>query len=116
LPVACRHSVFVNAFIAESKASGTNCAGAAMDGTRCANARTPCSGTWQITGSSNPAVDPRREKEPVTSFVHGTDSTSLRFDTIGHALDAAAARWGQREALVVRHQGIRWTYDGSRIS
>jgi fatty-acyl-CoA synthase len=30
--------------------------------------------------------------------------------TIGEALDAAAARWGDVEALVSVHQGMRWTY------
>jgi fatty-acyl-CoA synthase len=44
------------------------------------------------------------------SFVHGTDSVPLRFETIGQALDATAARWGRREALVVHHQNVRWTY------
>ncbi|HUI99924.1 MAG TPA: AMP-binding protein [Usitatibacter sp.] len=44
------------------------------------------------------------------SFVHGVGTTPLRFQTIGEALDEAAATWGEREALVVRHQNVRWTY------
>src|SRR6267142_5116111 len=44
------------------------------------------------------------------SFVHGLDSARLRFETIGQALDASVVKWGSNEALVVRHQGIRWTY------
>ena len=44
------------------------------------------------------------------SFVHGIGSTPLKFQTIGEALDEAVAAWGGREALVVRHQGVRWTY------
>ena len=44
------------------------------------------------------------------SFVHGVDSEPLRFQTIGQALDATVLQWGAREALVARHQNIRWTY------
>src|ERR1700692_3637279 len=44
------------------------------------------------------------------SFVHGLDSAPLRFETIGQALDASVAKWGAHDALIVRHQGIRWTY------
>jgi fatty-acyl-CoA synthase len=37
--------------------------------------------------------------------------------TVGEAFDAAVTRHGERIALVVRHQGIRWTYRelGSRV-
>ena len=31
-------------------------------------------------------------------------------DTIGVHFDKAVARWSEAEALVVRHQGVRWTY------
>jgi fatty-acyl-CoA synthase len=44
------------------------------------------------------------------SFVHGLDSEPLRFETIGQAVDAGAAKWGSHTALIVRHQDIRWTY------
>ncbi|HYX64604.1 MAG TPA: AMP-binding protein, partial [Burkholderiales bacterium] len=44
------------------------------------------------------------------SFVHGVASTVLKFQTIGEALDEAAATWGSREALVVRQQNVRWSY------
>ncbi len=44
------------------------------------------------------------------SFVHGLDSAPLRFETIGQALDATAARWGSRDALIVRRQNVRWSY------
>lgn len=44
------------------------------------------------------------------SYVHGINDTPLRYETIGQALDRAAAAWGSREALVVRHQRVRWTY------
>ena len=44
------------------------------------------------------------------SYVHGVSATPLIGDTLGVHFDKAAARWGDREALVVRHQNIRWTY------
>ncbi|MET0535162.1 MAG: AMP-binding protein [Steroidobacter sp.] len=44
------------------------------------------------------------------SFVHGTNDAPLIYSTLGTALDAAVSQWGNREALVVRHQNIRWTY------
>jgi fatty-acyl-CoA synthase len=44
------------------------------------------------------------------SFVHGLDTAPLRFETIGQALDATAAKWSSHDALIVRHQGVRWTY------
>ncbi len=45
------------------------------------------------------------------SFVHGIDTAPLRFETIGQALDEAAARWGSHDALIVRRQNVRWTYN-----
>ena len=48
------------------------------------------------------------------SFVHGLDTSPLRDETIGQALDAAANAWGTRDALIVRHQGICWTYSELR--
>ena len=44
------------------------------------------------------------------SHVAGSVTLALREDTIGQALDQAARRWGEREALVSVHQGVRWTY------
>ncbi len=44
------------------------------------------------------------------SYVHGASAVPLIGETIGVNFDAAAARWGDREALVVRHQDIRWSY------
>jgi fatty-acyl-CoA synthase len=44
------------------------------------------------------------------SYVHGASPVPLIGDTIGVHFDKAAARWGEREALVVRHQQVRWTY------
>ena len=48
---------------------------------------------------------------PLTqSYVHGTSDVPLIGDTIGAHFDAAAARWADRDALVVRHQDISWTW------
>jgi fatty-acyl-CoA synthase len=44
------------------------------------------------------------------SYVCGTSNQPLIYQTIGDALDEAVTRWGDREAVVVRHQGIRWSY------
>ena len=44
------------------------------------------------------------------SYVHGASAVPLIGDTIGVHFDKAVARWPEAEALVVRHQGVRWTY------
>ena len=44
------------------------------------------------------------------SFVNGAGDKPLIYQTIGNALAATAERFPQREALVVRHQDIRWNY------
>lgn len=44
------------------------------------------------------------------SYVSGPSTKPLLYKTIGEALDDAAARWATREALVVRHQGVRFTW------
>ena len=44
------------------------------------------------------------------SYVHGVSTTPLLGDTIGVHFDSAVARWPEAEALVVRHQEVRWTY------
>jgi fatty-acyl-CoA synthase len=48
------------------------------------------------------------EKTP--SYVHGAVSTSLLGETVGTNFDRAVARWGDRPSLIVRQQGIRWSY------
>jgi len=45
------------------------------------------------------------------SYVFGASAEPLRYQTIGRAFDDAVARWGGRDALVVCHQGIRWSYN-----
>ena len=44
------------------------------------------------------------------SYVHGGCTEPLKFTTIGQALEDAATRWGTLEAVISRHQDIRWTY------
>jgi fatty-acyl-CoA synthase len=48
--------------------------------------------------------------DPALSHVRGANAPPLREDTIGEALAEAAARWGDREALVCAHQGVRLTF------
>jgi fatty-acyl-CoA synthase len=47
---------------------------------------------------------------PRESYVQGTSSPPLIGKTIGALLDDVSAADGSREALVVAHQKIRWTY------
>ena len=44
------------------------------------------------------------------SYVSGTSSTPLIGETIGRYFDGVVAKYGDREALVARQQGIRWTW------
>jgi len=44
------------------------------------------------------------------SYVHGASTTPLIGETLGRNFDLAAEKWADREALVVLHQDIRWTY------
>ncbi|MFM9886389.1 MAG: AMP-binding protein [Burkholderiales bacterium] len=44
------------------------------------------------------------------SYVHGAVDTPLIGETIGNHFDRAVARWGDRPALIVRQQGVRWRY------
>lgn len=44
------------------------------------------------------------------SYVHGASDEPLKGQTVGACLDAAAQRWPDGEALVARHQDVRWSY------
>ena len=44
------------------------------------------------------------------SYVHGTSVMPLVGETIGANFDRIAASYPERDALVVRHQNVRWTY------
>ncbi len=50
------------------------------------------------------------------SYVHGASTVPLIGDTIGAHFDEAAARWADRDALIARHQNIRWTYARAEAS
>ncbi|WP_119271041.1 AMP-binding protein [Taklimakanibacter deserti] len=45
------------------------------------------------------------------SYVHGASSVPLIGQTLGAFFDEAVRRWGKCDALIVRHQQVRWTYD-----
>src|ERR1700731_5277206 len=47
---------------------------------------------------------------PQLSYVHGASGTPFIGDTIGVHFDRIAEQFGGRDALIVRHQQIRWTY------
>src|SRR5581483_3767571 len=44
------------------------------------------------------------------SYAHGTSDRPLIGETVGALLDRIAAQHGNRPALIVRHQNIRWSY------
>ena len=44
------------------------------------------------------------------SFVSGASTKPLIYRTIGNALQVTAETYPEQEALVVRHQDVRWTY------
>ena len=44
------------------------------------------------------------------SYVHGASETPLIGQTIGNYFDRAAEQYGARDALIVRHQNIRWSW------
>ena len=44
------------------------------------------------------------------SYCHGASDEALIGETIGAHFDRAVERWGDRDALVVRHQEISWTW------
>ncbi len=44
------------------------------------------------------------------SYAHGAADIPLLGETIGANFDRAVARWGGRPGLIVRQQGIRWTW------
>ena len=61
----------------------------------------------QSSGGAKPATTGGEE---CTSYVHGASLAPLIGKTIGAFFDEAAARWGEREALVVCHQDVRWSF------
>jgi fatty-acyl-CoA synthase len=51
------------------------------------------------------------------SYDHGTSEAKLIGETIGAAFDRTVARYPDRDALIVRHQDVRWTWAelGARV-
>src|SRR5438552_6914044 len=47
---------------------------------------------------------------PRLSYVHGASDTPFIGDTIGVHFDRIVERYGERDALIVRHQQVSWTY------
>jgi fatty-acyl-CoA synthase len=54
--------------------------------------------------------DEDERMDHAASYVHGASPTPLLGETVGALLDRVAACWPDRPALVVRQQGVRWTY------
>ncbi len=48
--------------------------------------------------------------EAALSYAHGASNVPLIGETIGAHFDRTVARWGERPALIVRQQGVRWSY------
>ncbi len=44
------------------------------------------------------------------SYMHGASEVPLIGETIGSNFDRSVARWAERPGLIVRQQGIRWSY------
>ena len=44
------------------------------------------------------------------SYVHGASTVPLIGETVGANFDKTAARFGERPALIVREQGVHWSY------
>ena len=44
------------------------------------------------------------------SYSHGASTKPLIGETLGANFDAAVKKWCKRDALIVRHQNIRWSY------
>jgi fatty-acyl-CoA synthase len=48
--------------------------------------------------------------EPAPSYVHGAATTQLVGETVGASFQRTVATWGDRPGLIVRQQGVRWSY------
>jgi len=69
---------------------------------------------WRLSAGAGPiAQQPAGERKEIMlrqSYVHGNSGPPLIGKTIGTLLDEVSAADGSREALVVAHQKVRWTY------
>src|SRR3984893_14923909 len=83
-----------------------------MPSTRISSRQRLCSKGNRFVRGRTLAPDPQVSEVfvPRESYVHGNSGLPLIGKTIGALLDEASATDGAREALVVAHQKIRWTY------
>ncbi|GAC1325837.1 MAG: AMP-binding protein [Mycobacteriales bacterium] len=56
------------------------------------------------------------EAAPAPSYSHGADTTPLLGETIGANFERTAARFPHAEALVSRHQDLRFTYEQLNVA
>src|SRR3954452_2911564 len=63
---------------------------------------------WRATITATQGETPMTE--PVPSYAHGASDQPMLGDTIGVHFDRTVARWGSRPGLIVRQQGINWTW------
>src|SRR5690348_6381697 len=62
-------------------------------------------------GCAGGEIIPGRDRRmPQPSYVHGASATPLIGQTIGVHFDRIAGRFAERDALIVRHQQVRWSY------
>ncbi|HQT79736.1 MAG TPA: AMP-binding protein, partial [Rhodopila sp.] len=48
--------------------------------------------------------------DPAPSYMHGASDQPMLGDTIGVHFDRTVAKWGHRPGLIVRQQGVNWTW------
>src|SRR5205085_7170002 len=75
--------------------------------------RTAANGTAATTASTSfpGRIAAWEEREmPQPSYVHGASEKPLIGETIGVHFDRIAERFADRDALISRHQEIRWSY------
>ncbi|HEX2942189.1 MAG TPA: AMP-binding protein [Rhodopila sp.] len=55
--------------------------------------------------------------DPAPSYMHGASDQPMLGDTIGVHFDRTVERWGHRPGLIVRQQGVIWTWSelGERV-
>jgi fatty-acyl-CoA synthase len=64
-----------------------------------------------MTDTATPTtIAPHALADPAISYVHGATGVPLIGATIGDMYDRVAMQFPDHEALVSRHQGVRWTY------
>jgi len=62
------------------------------------------------TSEAEAASQTSERPRPTRSYVHGVSPKPLLGLTVGQLFDRTVARHAERAALVVRHEGLRWSY------